>query len=278
MIFSPSPSSGLTDLPKTVSAPLQVLIVEDESLVALDLQERLIKLGYEVGAVVDNGTDALLYARSMKFDLVLMDIHIRGETDGIQTAAALRATMDVPVVFLTAHSDEATLDRAGLSEPFGYLLKPFDERDLRATLQMAHYRHRAEARLRKMERWLANTLGSIGDGVIATDGDGRITFINAIAEAVTGWARGAALGRHLSEVAITSMDGPNEIFELLDRAMTDGVVITLGEGRCLRTRDGRMMPADYTLAPIRDDQGWTIGCVVIFRANTTPLEAERARE
>jgi signal transduction histidine kinase len=146
-MVSPSAPYGLTDLPKEVSTSLKLLIVEDESLVAVDLQERLIQLGYEVGAVVDNGTDALLYARTMKFDLVLMDIYIRGETDGIQTAAALREAMDVPVVFLTAHSDEATLDRAALSEPFGYLLKPFDERDLRATLQMAHYRHRAEARL-----------------------------------------------------------------------------------------------------------------------------------
>jgi two-component system, cell cycle sensor histidine kinase and response regulator CckA len=271
-MISPSPHDP-TDLSTAVSAPLQVLIVEDESLVALDLQERLILIGYEVAAVVDNGTDALLYAQAMKFDLVLMDIHLRGETDGIQTAAALRETMDVPVVFLTAHSDEATLDRAGLSEPFGYLLKPFDERDLRATLQMAHYRHRAESRLRKIERWLANTLGSIGEGVIATDGVGRITFINAMAEGVIGWTRGAALGRHLSEVVITTMDSPNEIFKMLDRAMTDGVVIT--EDRCLRTRDGRMMPVDYSLAPIRDDQGRTIGCVVIFRDNTTHLETEK---
>jgi two-component system cell cycle sensor histidine kinase/response regulator CckA len=223
---------------------LRVLIVEDESLVALDLQERLILLGYEVAAVVDNGTAALLYAQTMKFDLALMDIHVRGEIDGIQTALALRETQDLPVVFLTAHSDEATLDRAGLSEPFGYLLKPFDERDLRATLQMAHFRHRAESRLRKMERWLANTLHSIGDAVIATDGGGCITFINPIAEAMTGWTRGASLGRHLSEVAVTATDGSNEIFELLDRAMTDGVVITLSEGRCLRTRDGRVMSVD----------------------------------
>jgi two-component system, cell cycle sensor histidine kinase and response regulator CckA len=77
-------------------------------------------------------------------------------------------------------------------------LKPFEACDLRATLQMAHYRHRAESRLRKIERWLANTLRSIGEGVIATDGDRHITFINAMAEAMTGWTRGAALGRHLS--------------------------------------------------------------------------------
>jgi two-component system, cell cycle sensor histidine kinase and response regulator CckA len=184
--------------------------------------------------------------------------------------------MDVPVVFLTAHSDEATLNRAGLSEPFGYFLKPFDARDLRATLQMAHYRHCAESRLRKMERWLTNTLRSIGDAVIATDCDGCITFINSIAEAMTGWTHGAALGLHLSEVAVTATDGSREIFQLLDRAMTDGVVITLGEGRCLRTRDGRMMPVDYTLAPIRGDQGWTIGYVVIFRENSALLEVEKS--
>ena len=139
----------------------------------------------------------------------------------------------------------------------------------RATLQIAHYRHRAESRLRKMERWLANTLRSIGEAVIATDGDGRITFINPIVETMTGWTRGAALGRHLSEVA--AMEGSDEIFELLDRAMTDGAVISLGEGRCVRTREGQMMPVDYTLAPIRDDQGSTIGCVVILRDSTTPL-------
>jgi two-component system, cell cycle sensor histidine kinase and response regulator CckA len=266
-----TPSDPAEAVQRVVSAPLRVLIVEDESLVALDLEERLLKLGYEVSAVVDNGADALLYARAMKFDLVLMDIHIRGETDGIQIAANLRETTDVPVIFLTAHADEVTLDRARLTEPFGYLLKPFDEHDLRATLQMAYYRHRAELRLRKMERWLAATLRSIGDGVIATDGEGRITFINAMAEAVSGWTLDAARGLHLSEVAISALTGPNEMFELLDRAMTDGVVITLGEGRCLRTRDGRMLPMDYCLAPIRDEQGWITGCVVIFRNTAAHL-------
>jgi CheY-like chemotaxis protein len=86
MIPASSPYGLANSLRKAVSTPLRVLIVEDESLVALDLQERLILLGYEVAAVVDNGTDALLYARALKFDLVLMDIHIRGEADGIQTA------------------------------------------------------------------------------------------------------------------------------------------------------------------------------------------------
>jgi PAS domain S-box-containing protein len=268
-----------TDNPHTVStAPLRILVVEDESLVALDLEERLIQLGYEVTGVVDNSAEALSMARAVKVDLVLMDIHIRGDADGIETAVELRRMADIPVVFLTAHADEATLQRAGLAEPFGYVLKPFDERELRATIQMARYRYQAEARVRKMERWLATTLRSIGDGVIATDSEGRITFINAMAEALSGWMRGEAVGRHLSEVfAITTQTGPDETFELLHRAMTEGVVITLGEGRCLRTRDGRLIPVDDSLAPIRDDRGFVTGCIVIFRDNTTHREAEKER-
>ena len=265
--------------PKPPAVPLRVLIVEDEGLVALDLEERLLKLGYEVAGVVDNGADALRVTRAANVDLVLMDIHIRGERDGIETTATLRESADIPVVFLTAHADEATLLRAGETEPFGYILKPFDERELRATVQMAHYRHRAEGRLRKMERWLATTLRSIGDGVIATDSDGRVTFINAMAEATSGWSRAEAIGRLLSEVFVitTTPDGPDETQDLLNRAMTDGVTVFLGEGRSLRTRDGQLVPVDDSLAPIRDDHGEITGCVVIFRDNTAHLAAEKAR-
>src|SRR4051812_29578574 len=99
--------SAVSTSPVTLD-PLRILIVEDESLVALDLEERLTKLGYEVTGVVDNGEDALRLTLATKVDLVLMDIHIRGEKDGIQTAASLRKTADLPVVFLTAHADEAT--------------------------------------------------------------------------------------------------------------------------------------------------------------------------
>jgi PAS domain S-box-containing protein len=99
-----------------------------------------------------------------------------------------------------------------------------------------------------------------------------------MAEAISGWSRGEAIGRPLPEVfAITTADGPDETLELLHRAMMEEVTITLGEGRFLRTQDGRMVPVDDSLAPIRDDQGFTTGCVVIFRDNTTQVEADQAR-
>lgn len=260
------------------SAPLRLLIVEDESLVALDLEERLGKLGYDVVGVVDNGADALIRAGEGNTDLVLMDIHIHGGMDGIQTAAVLRKTVEIPVVFLTAHADEATLQRAGLTEPFGYVLKPFDERELRATIQMAHYRCRAEGRLRKMERWLSTTLRSIGDGVIATDAEGRVTYLNAMAETVTGWTRADALGLQLSKVfSISSQDGCDETSDILRRAMTAGAVVALAEGCFLRRRDGSLVPVSDSFAPIRDDDGTITGFVVIFRDDTAHLEAENER-
>lgn len=271
--------SALDSPPAASSERLQVLIVEDESLIAMDLQGRLMRLGYDVSAIVDNGPEAIEHLRAAKCDFILMDIHIQGQMDGVETAAEIRKFAETPLIFLTAHADDATLQRAGLTEPFGYVLKPFDERELQATIQMAMYRFRAESRLRNMERWLATTLRSIGDGVIATDSEGRITFINAMAEALSGWTRGAAIGRHLTEVfVVVTKEGPEETFELLHKAMTEGVTIALGDGRFLRTKDGRLTPIDDSLAPIRDDQGAITGCVVIFRDHTAQVEAEKQRK
>lgn len=122
----------------------KILVVEDESIVALDLRSSLEHLGYEVVGTAATGEDALRLAESGAPDLVLMDIRLQGEQDGTVAADQIRRRWGIPVVFLTAYSDEATLQRATISEPFGYLLKPFAERDLQVTIQMALYRHRAQ--------------------------------------------------------------------------------------------------------------------------------------
>ncbi|MDE2430470.1 MAG: response regulator, partial [Burkholderiales bacterium] len=127
--------------------PSRVLIVEDESIVALDLQRRLIRLGYDVPRVVASHDQALRGVTELSPDIVLMDIHISGDIDGIDTAAKIH----VPVIYLTAYSEEKTLERAKATQPYGYLVKPFSERELHATIQMALERHRVEARLRNSE-------------------------------------------------------------------------------------------------------------------------------
>ena len=135
-----------------------------------------------------------------------------------------------------------------------------------------------ESRLPKMDRWVATTLRGIGDGVIATDSEGRITFMNAMAEVMTGWTQNEAIGRHLSVVfVVVPESGLEETCELLHRALADGVVMTPGEGRFLRTRDHRLVPLNDSIAPVRDDLGRVTGCVVIFRDHTAHYEAERRR-
>jgi two-component system, cell cycle sensor histidine kinase and response regulator CckA len=266
--------------PETSQAekPPAILIVEDESLVAIHLEDRLLKLGYDVCGVADSAAEAVALALARSPALVLMDIHLQGERDGIDAAGEIRRIGDVPVIFVTAHADDATLERAGITEPFGYVLKPFDERELKATIEIALYRKRTERRLQKVEKWLTATLGSIGDGVIATDAHGRINFINAIGETITGWVREAALGRHFYDVFVVEKDGVGPpLTDLLERAAVDGVAIDVEEGHCLRTREGKHVALYDSIAPIREPDGRLSGYVTVFRDATARIEAQQER-
>src|SRR4030095_5351445 len=161
----------------TVNAPLsigsgtnpRILVVEDEALVAENLRRCLHDLGYDVAGIADTASEAVGLAREHKPDLVLSDIQIRGRDDGTVVARTLSRELDVPVVFLTAHADDATIQRARQTGPFGSAVKPYSERDLRIAIEVALERHRLENRVRRAERLLDATLRSIGDAVIATD-------------------------------------------------------------------------------------------------------------
>jgi signal transduction histidine kinase/CheY-like chemotaxis protein len=144
-MFSPARPDGSPGAPRPAA---RVLIVEDEALIALDIERRLERAGYTVVGVADNRDDALELFRTSAPDLVMMDIFIRPPADGVETARALASIGDVPVVFLTAYADDDTLRRAAETSPYGYLLKPFDERTLLATVTVALERHAADTHLR----------------------------------------------------------------------------------------------------------------------------------
>jgi CheY-like chemotaxis protein len=176
----------------------RLLVVEDESIVARDLQSRLKNMGYDVPAVVAYGEKAIEAAEEHRPDLVLMDIFLKGSIDGIMAAEQIRARLDIPIIFLTAFADPDTLQRAKLTEPFGYILKPFEERELLTTIEMALYKHKMEKRLKESERRMSTTLKSVDDGIIATDTAGKVMLMNPVAEALTGWSEGESVGKELS--------------------------------------------------------------------------------
>lgn len=177
----------------------RIMIVEDERIVAKDLQFRLQGLGYHVTAMASEGHDAIRKATTTQPNLVLMDIRIEGEIDGIQTADAIRSELDIPVVFLTAYADQATLARAKITEPFGYILKPFEERELQSTIEIALYRHKAEQKLRDSERRYRHLVDN-SQGLIWThDMSGRLLSINPAAARLLGYAVEEIIGRDLRD-------------------------------------------------------------------------------
>lgn len=246
--------------------PLDILVVEDEAIVAMDLESRLSRLGYRVIGIASNGEEAIRRTSEAQPHLVLMDIRLSGDMDGIEAGRLLRMQYGVPVVYLTAYSDDATLARAKLTEPAGYLLKPFEERGLRAAIEIAVYKHETEQKLRCMERWLATTLSSIGDGVIACDLQGIMTFINPVGEHLTGWSQADAVGRPIDEVLQLIAEATHTPIEHpVGQVLRQGVVLGLSSGSLLVTRDGRTIPVDDSAAPIRADDGQITGVVVVFR-------------
>jgi len=258
-------------------ASVPILVVEDEYIVGKDIEARLIRLGYHVAAVVGSGEEAIEQVMIRRPALVLMDIMLKGEIDGISAAERIRNLYNVPVVFLTAYTDETTLHRAQVSDAFGYLLKPFEERELRITIEMALYKHRMESQLRESQQRLATTLRSIGDAVIAADTEGRITFMNPVAEQLTGWTEQEAKQQILWDVFRVS---GGKIRALLQQFLrphaSESTPVWLGEEAVIRTRDGREIPIDDSASPIRDDRGAVTGVVVVFRDVTERKRADLA--
>lgn len=156
---------------------VKVLVVEDERIVAKDIQNTLKNLGYEVPVIASTGEEAIKKAAELKPDIVLMDIVLKGEIDGITAASQIRSKFKIPIIYLTAYEDEDTLDRAKITEPLGYILKPFEERDLHTTLEMALYNHTMEIKLQESEERYRSLVEYSPDG-IAIEIDKKITFIN----------------------------------------------------------------------------------------------------
>jgi len=175
-----------------------ILIVEDEAVVAADLAGKLERAGYRVVGIAADGEEALETAAAQLPDLVLMDIRLAGQMDGIETAERIREARNIPIIYLTAHSDASTLQRASMTEPFGYILKPFDERDIATQIEIVLYKHEAEKSLRESEERYRTLVETATDGIITLDAAGVILSCNAATERMFGYRRADLLGRSVT--------------------------------------------------------------------------------
>ena len=258
---------------------IKLLIVEDEAIVAEDLELAVTNIGYEVVGRAVSADAAVAKAVELNPDLVLMDIVLRGEKNGIDASREIKEKVDIPVIFLTAYSDVGLIDRAKSTEPYAYLVKPFQERQLLASIETALHKSRIEKRLEESEEWLETTLMSIGDAVIATDGTGCVKSMNHVAERLTGWKQGDAAGNPLTDVfkIINGVTG-EEIENPVTRILKKGVILELADQTMLIAKDGAKIPIDDSFAPIKNDKGSIIGTVLAFRDITERKRAEDERE
>lgn len=256
-----------TSGPFTTGTTRTILVVEDEWAIAREIQKRLTGLGYDVPATAASADEAIKLVSERCPDLVIMDIRIQGERDGIEVADLIRRRFDVPVVYMTAFADDETLARAKITEPLGYLVKPFRPDELKSVVEMALYRREADRSRRERERWFMTTLQSMGDGVVSTDTAGRIAFMNPAAEEMTGRTTDQARGLPLGEVVRLAGSG-GDAAQPVEQAMRDRRVVHL-DAALVAPAGSRHLVADNA-APIVDERGGVLGAVLVFRTGEAP--------
>jgi len=256
---------------------IKILIVEDEAIVAADLSNKLIQLGYRVAGIAGNGADAVEMATRLEPELVLMDIKLKGDMDGIEATHILQDSCNFPVIYLTAYSDLATLERAKITGPFGYILKPFEERELVIQIELALYKHKAEIKLRAQQELLQAILNSIADAVISVDLQENISFINPAAESLSGWSTKEANGKPLSRVfsAINEQTG-RAIEPISTRVLQENRTVRIPEGSLLEVKGRSRIYVAGNGSPLLGGDGVTVGMLLTFQDVSDKIAQEQA--
>lgn len=243
----------------------KILVVEDEVIVARTIANQLTQLGYTVVGTASSGAAAIDKANSTQPDLVLMDVMLKGEMDGITAAIQICTQRDIPIVFLTAYADEDTLQRAKNTLPLGYIVKPFSAPELRVAVELALFKHQVEQELRANRAYLATLLHSMNDAVIATDEQGLVTFMNPAAEALTGWREVEAFGKDAAEVLrlvdeVTDLPVDHPVAQVLKTQE----VAFINEFTALVNRNGDRIPIGDSASPLQQKLEGIGGVVVVF--------------
>lgn len=177
----------------------KILIVEDEVIISENIKNTLIKKNYEIIGTPVSGEEAIELVKKFHPDLILMDIMLKGDMDGIKVAEAIAAEFDIPIIYLTAFADDATLKRARITEPYGYILKPFEERELYSNIEIAIYKHEMESRLKESEAKYRNLTENAASGIFIIQND-KIRYANPSTESLTEYARDELIGKEFWDI------------------------------------------------------------------------------
>ena len=249
--------------------PLQektILIVEDEGVVALSIKAALTKMGYTVVGIAVSGKEAIALATEKKPDVILMDIHIKGDIDGIQTTEKLNAVMDVPVIFLTAYADDETVSRAIRTGSHSYLVKPYNPRELYSNIEFAIYKHRMKFRTGSNRERLEMFLTKAPEAGLIIDMQNSIVYANSAAETLLGWTREEMQGKKffsLINPAVSTVTGPVD-------ANTKGVlnldaINYLPPAATVSTKSGRNRTVALKTGIIREDSGENRNILILMQ-------------
>lgn len=245
---------------------IKILIFEDEVIAALDIKISLEKLGFEVLSIVDTGKNAVYIIEELKPDLILMDIVLKGEIDGIETTELIKKRFDIPVVYLTAYSDKETFERAKLTEPYGFIVKPAGIYELKCNIENAFYKYKLENKLKKQ----ADLLNLTHDAIIVHDMKDKITFWNHGAQERYGWREEEVLGKITHDLLKTEFS--DSLTETCERFLNKGY----WEGELIhRKRNGEKIIVSSRWALQKDENEVPIGFMEI---NSDITERKKAEE
>ncbi len=244
----------------------KILIVEDEAITSEAIAEQLEDLGFSVTDTVGTGILALASIIKNPPDLVLMDIILKkGDIDGITAANHIRERFNIPVVYLTAHSDPATINRAKFTYPYGYIVKPFTKQDLQISIEMALQKHEMEQQLAEHKEMLSSILESTKDGILATNETGKIAYMNSAAERLTGWSLIEANNKNIGEI-VKIIDIMNENYKEnpAEIVIKNKEVIYLDDNIVLVNKNGQKIPVANSVSPIIEENGQVTGVVMLI--------------
>ncbi len=264
----------------SVMQPKKILIVEDEGVVALSLQAVLNKMGYMVVGIAITGNEAIRMATDLHPDVILMDIHIKGDKDGIQTTEKINEFSDVPVIYLTAYADDETVNRALKTRSHSYLVKPYNPRELYSNIEFAIYKRRLKDRIGTYRENLELLLTKVSDTGIIFDTNGKVVYLNSAAETLTGWKSDELIGKNVFDILNISVSQIDDVIDdTISRTLSLGAINYLPPVATIQTKGGKTRRVNLKTGLVKDDSGEHKFIVILLKehavANLEPISLKK---